>query len=608
MFHKVFHEPFSYEKIPLETAIRKEKDRATNTWQTVKRIASYFLPNRFKLSLVIFMVIVSSLLGLYGPYLVGTAIDEFIVAKKTSGLATLVVALFFVYLFHSLAIFLQNYWMVGISQQIVYTLRKQLFEHFHQLPISFYDTRQQGELMSRVTNDIDNINNTLNESVIQVLASIITIIGTIIVMLWLSPLLTLITLTTIPLLVIAMRWITRRTGPLFKIQQKDLGELNGFIEEIISGQQIVKTFAQEERVKKEFAERNKALRSSGFWALTIGGFIPKVMNMLNFLSFTIIALFGGLLALKGHVTVGVIVIFSEYARQFTRPLNELSNQFNVLLSAVAGAERVFHILDEKVEQFDEGDAVELDTVNGHFQFNDVTFSYKDAPVLKNIHFEVKPGETVALVGHTGAGKSTLINLISRFYDYDAGEILLDGVPLTSIKRENLRRHMAFVLQDTFLFEGTIRENIRYGKLDATDEEVIEAAKKANAHTFISRLPNGYDTKLDESGSILSQGQKQLIAISRAMLKKPSILILDEATSNIDTVTELLIQDSLKRLMKGRTSFIIAHRLNTVTQADKIIMLENGEIIEEGSHDELLSKGGRYELLYKGAVPNDKEDV
>src|SRR5690606_9349245 len=226
----------------------------------------------------------------------------------------------------------------------------------------------------------------------------------------------------------------------------------------------------------------------------------------------------------------------------------------------------------------------------------------------NIHFEVKPGETVALVGHTGAGKSTLINLISRFYDYDAGEILLDGVPLTSIKRENLRRHMAFVLQDTFLFEGTIRENIRYGKLEAKDEEVIEAAKKANAHTFISRLPNGYDTKLDESGSILSQGQKQLIAISRAMLKNPSILILDEATSNIDTVTELLIQDSLKRLMKGRTSFIIAHRLNTVTQADKIIMLENGEIIEEGSHDELLSKGGRYELLYKGAVPNDKEDV
>lgn len=608
MLYKIFVEPFVYEKIPLQTEKHEEKTRAKNTWKTVKRIVSYFKPNRVTLFFVILMVIVSSLLGLLGPYLVGVAIDDFIVTKQTSGIMTLLISLFFVYLFHSLAIFLQNYWMVGIAQKIVYTLRKQLFEHFHQLPISFYDTRQQGELMSRVTNDIDNINNTLNESVIQVFASVITIVGTIIVMLLLSPLLTLITMTIIPILYISMRWITKRTGPLFKIQQKDLGDLNGYIEEIISGQQIVKSFAQEERVKKEFSERNNALRLSGFWALAIGGFIPKVMNSLNFISFTIIAFFGGLLALKGHITVGVIVIFSEYARQFTRPLNELSNQFNVLLSAVAGAERVFAILDEKEEQFDEDEAVEIKSTKGHFQFNDVSFSYDETPVLQNIHFEVNPGETVALVGHTGAGKTTLINLISRFYDYHDGDILLDGKPLTSIKRTSLRSHIAFVLQDTFLFETTIRENIRYGRLDATDEEVIEAAKNANAHTFISRLPDGYDTKLDEDGSILSQGQKQLIAISRAMIANPSILILDEATSNIDSVTELLIQDSLKRLMKNRTSFIIAHRLNTITQADKIILLKNGKIVEQGTHYSLLEQRGQYFQLYKGVVNQVKEEA
>lgn len=608
MLYKIFIEPFVYDKIPLQSEKEVEKKRAKNTWKTVKRISSYFKRNRVTLSLVILMVIISSLLGLLGPYLVGVAIDEFIVTKKVNGLMMLLISLFFVYVFHSLAIFLQNFWMVGIAQKIVYTIRKQLFQHFHELPISFYDTRQQGELMSRVTNDIDNINNTLNESVIQVFASVITIVGTIVVMLLLSPLLTLVTMTIIPMLFVAMRWITKRTGPLFKIQQKNLGELNGYIEEIVSGQQIVKTFAQEERVKKEFSERNKSLRSSGFWALTIGGFIPKVMNSLNFISFTIIAFFGGLLALKGHITVGVIVIFSEYARQFTRPLNELSNQFNVLLSAVAGAERVFSILDEKVEQFDETDAIQIDALKGHFQFNDVTFSYNKTPVLQNINFEVLPGETVALVGHTGAGKTTLINLISRFYDYDEGEILLDGIPLTSIKRTSLRSHIAFVLQDTFLFETTIRENIRYGRLDATDEEVVEAAKLANAHSFISRLPDGYDTTLDEAGSILSQGQKQLLTISRAMIANPSILILDEATSNIDTVTELLIQDSLKRLMKGRTSFIIAHRLNTVTQADKIILLENGEIVEQGTHQSLLKKRGKYYQLYEGVAQSNEEEL
>ncbi len=600
MRYNTLKEPFQYKKIPLDFLEKDKKNRAKNTWQTVKRLASYFKEKRIMLFLVILMVIASSLLGLLGPYLVGMAVDDFIVTKKTTGLLTLIGGLFVIYILHSLSVFLQNYWMVGIAQHIVYTLRKQLFEQFHRLPIQFYDMRQQGELMSRVTNDIDNINNTLNESIIQVFASVITIIGTIAVMLYLSPILTLITMTIIPLLFIGMRWITRRTGPLFKLQQQNLGELNGFIEEVVSGQQIVKAYAQEERVKKEFVEKNYNLQQSGFWALTIGGFIPKVMNTLNFISFTLIALFGGILAIKGHITVGVIVIFSEYARQFTRPLNELSNQFNILLSAVAGAERVFSILDEDYEAIDETKAIDIERPKGHIVFDNVSFGYDDQPVLKDIDLEVRPGETIALVGHTGAGKTTLINLISRFYDYNEGTIYLDGIPLKEIKRESLRSHMAFVLQQSFLFETTIRENIRYGRLDATDEEVIEAAKLANAHDFISRLPEGYDTTLDEASGILSEGQKQLLTISRAMIADPAILILDEATSNIDTVTELLIQDSLKRLMKGRTSFIIAHRLNTIRQADQIIMLEQGRIIERGSHEELMKQKGHYYELHQSA--------
>lgn len=605
MLFSSLRQPFSYDKLNL-TEKKKEKKRARNIWQTTRRLSTYFVGQRWKLFLVICMVVLSSFFGLLGPYLVGVAIDDFIVTKEGKGLLKLLALLLVVFIFHSLTTLLQNYWMVGIAQKIVYTLRGQLFKQFHRLPIAFFDKRQQGELMSRVTNDIDNINQTLNESIIQIIASIITLVGTVTVMFILSPILTFITLTIIPMLLIAMRWITNRTGPLFKIQQKHLGNVNGYIEEILSGQEVVKTYAQEKRVCDEFDHHNKELQLSSFWALTIGGFIPKVMNTLNFVSFTLIALFGGLLAVKGEITVGVIVIFSEYARQFTRPLNELSNQFNILLSSIAGAERVFSILDEKVEEAEE-DTIDISDPKGHFHFRNVSFSYGDEAVLKNISFEAKPGETIALVGHTGAGKTTLINLISRFYTYEQGEILLDNIPLSTIKRSSLRSHMAFVLQDTFLFEATIRENIRYGRLDATDEEVIEAAKLANAHDFIVRLKDGYDTVLTQEGSMLSQGQKQLLAISRAIIAKPKILILDEATSNIDTVTELLIQDSLKRLMKDRTSFIIAHRLNTVRQADRIILLEQGKIVEIGTHEQLINKKGHYYSLYTGTNAKERGD-
>lgn len=598
MSNQSLKRPFQYEKIPLDDISLNEQKRPTNTWQTIKRIGSYLLQNKWQLVLVIMMVIASAGLGLLGPYLIGMAIDDFIVTKQTAGLVTLIIWLIIIFIGHSTAIFLQNYWMVGIAQNTVFTLRKQLFEQFHQLPIRFYDERQQGELMSRVTNDIDNINNTLNESVIQIFSSIITIVGTLSVMLLLSPLLTAITMIIVPLLFIGMRWITKRTGPLYKVQQQDIGELNGYVEEVLSGQQIVKIYSQEKQVIRQFEDKSNQLQHSNFWTLTFSGFIPKVMNTLNFLSFTLIAFFGGLLAINGHITVGVIVIFTEYARQFTRPLNELSNQFNILLAAVAGAERVFNILDEDQEELDEQNAIELPQTKGHLEFNDVSFSYGDTPVLQHVSFTAKPGDMIAFVGHTGAGKTTIINLISRFYEYDSGKILLDNIDIKDIKRTSLRSHMAFVLQDAFLFHGTIRDNIRYGHLDATNNDIVEAAKKANAHDFIRKLPNGYDTVLDSEGSSISQGQKQLLTIARAMIANPTILILDEATSNIDTMTELTIQTALKRLMHGRTSFVIAHRLNTIQQADNIILLENGRIIESGTHDTLMKQKQQYYTLFK----------
>src|SRR5690625_3467919 len=381
-------QPFQYKKIKLDNIYNNKKSRAENTAGTMKRIGSYLLKEKGKLFLVILMVIMSSGLGLLGPYLVGMAIDEFIVEKETAGLLLLLVWLLIIYFLHSSAIFLQNFWMIGIAQNTVYTLRKQLFEHFHALPITFFDKRQQGELMSRVTNDIDNINNTLNQSIIQIFVSVITLVGTVTVMLILSPLLTVITMSFIPFMFLAMRWITNRTGPLFKVQQDDLGAMNGYVEEIVSGQPVVKVFSQEERVIREFAEKNHNLKNSGFWAMTFSGYIPKVMNMLNFINFALIAFAGGILAIKGlgGVTVGIIVILTEYARQFTRPLNELSNQFNILLSAVAGAERVFSVIDEEQEEIDEKEAIDITETKGHFVFEQVTFSYDDSLVLKNIRF------------------------------------------------------------------------------------------------------------------------------------------------------------------------------------------------------------------------------
>lgn len=400
---------------------------------------------------------------------------------------------------------------------------------------------------------------------------------------------------------IATRWITKRTGKLFKEQQAALGALNGMIEETISGQRIVKAFSQEERVKQEFREKSEQLKRTGFWALTYSGYIPKVMNLLNNMSFAIVAGIGGILAFNGYVSIGTIVIFTEYARQFTRPLNDLANQVNTVLSAIAGAERVFSIMDEDKED-DIGKVADTHQLLGEVEFRNVHFKYElaeETQTLKNVSFHVYPGQTVALVGATGAGKTTIMQLIARFYDVESGEVLFDGINVKDLKRSTLRNQMAFVLQDSFLFEASVYDNIRYGKLTATNEEIEEAAKKANAHDFIMKLPNGYNTILTADGSGISQGQKQLLSIARALVADPKILLLDEATSSIDTLTEIKIQEALEVLMKGRTSFIIAHRLNTIRHADIVLVMKEGQIVESGTQQQLLqNRNGIYANMLK----------
>lgn len=596
--------PFGYEPIikreDLKKGAKRKREEVGDWKQALLNVWRLVDEQRGLLITVLLLVFVSSGLTLIGPFLIGKTIDNFIIPMKTDGLAMQIGLLLAIYAGTSLTMYFQNFWMVGIAQNTVYKLRSGLFNHLQKLPVSFFDKRQHGELMSRMTNDIENISQTLNSSFIQVFSSILTLGGTLAVMLYLSPLLTVLTMTIVPVMFIAMRWITRRTGILFKEQQRAIGELNGMIEETISGQRIVKAFSQEERMKEEFAAKSDRLKRTGFWALTYSGFIPKVMNMLNNAAFAIVAGVGGLLALRGDgiVTIGTIVVFAEYARQFTRPLNDLANQFNTVLSAIAGAERVFSIMGEDIER----DAAEANgdiQLKGNVEFRNVSFGYApetDGYTVEDVSLSVKAGETAALLGATGAGKTTLVQLIARFYEADKGTILIDGIPIDELPRATLRSQTAFVLQDPFLFESTVRENIRYGKLDATDEEIEEAAKKANAHEFIIRLEEGYDTLLTADGSEISQGQKQLLSIARAFVADPVLLLLDEATSSIDTVTELEIQAALEKLMEGRTSFVIAHRLNTVKKADVIYVMDQGKLIESGSQSELIAEKGMYYMM------------
>lgn len=589
---KIFnYEPIiTKEQIKNTSGKKKKGERAQNWTYTLKRILDFVAEQKMLLFIVLLLVVLSSAFALIGPFIIGRLIDQFIDGSSLSQLSYWLYGLAVVYLLYSLANYFQNYWMVGIAQQTVFRIRTQLYGHFFKLPLRFFDKRKHGELMSRATNDIETISSTLNSAFIQVVSSILTLTGTVAVMLWLSPLLTLITMLIVPLMFYGMRWITKRTSLLFKQQQAAIGEMNGLIEESITGQHVVKAFTQETEMLRQFDEKNSRIRTVGFWALTYSGFIPKVMNTLNSLSFAIVALAGGLFAYYGHISIGTIIIFTEYARQFTRPLNDLANQFNTVLSALAGAERVFLIMDEKEDEID-GENVEL---LGNVRFQNVSFQYDaqaSSPTLSNVSFEVKSGQSVALIGQTGAGKTTIMQLLTGLYEKTDGKIVFDDMEIEEISKASLRSQMAFVLQDPFLFEMSIKENIRYGKLDATDEEIYEAAKKANAHTFIDKLPEKYDTILSADGSQISQGQKQLLSIARAFVADPKILLLDEATSSIDTVTELHIQEALEKLMEDRTSFIIAHRLNTIRKVDYVIVLNQGKIIEQGKRQELIENQG-----------------
>lgn len=575
--------------------------KSSNWKYAIGRIWSLMEGDRLKLTVVIVSVIISSLLGLVGPYMIGQMIDNKILKKNFEGIENDLLILLFIFIGLSLFSYVAAIIMVTIAQETVYKLRMLLFSRLQKLPIPFFDKRQHGELMSRMTNDIDTISQVLNSSFIQFTSSVITIIGTIIVMLLLSPLLTLLTMMIIPLMLIAMRWITNRTSILYKRRQRAVGEMNGFIEEIISGQEVVKLFTREARVTEGFTEKNAKVRDISYWSVSYSGLIPKVMNFFNNLSFAIVAGIGGVLALNGNgITVGTIVIFAEYARQFTRPLNDLANQFNTVLSALSGAERVFEIIDTEPEVDIDNSNRNL-TIQGEISFEHVIFKYNEEqlkPTINDVTIDLNQGESLALVGATGAGKTTLMQLLARFYEINSGKITIDGIDIKDIPKQTLRNQMAYVLQDPFIFDGTIRENIKYKNQHISDEVMIQAAKDANAYDFIMSLEHGFDTKISFESTHLSQGEKQLINIARALISDPKILLLDEATSNIDTVTEMKLQQAIERLMKNRTSIIIAHRLNTVKIADKIVVLEKGKIIEQGYQNDLVMQDGMYAKMLK----------
>jgi len=492
----------------------------------------------------------------------------------------------------------QGYIMASVAQQALRVLRRDLFSHLQTLSLRYFDEHPHGDIMSRLTNDIDAINRVLTQGITQLVTSVLTVTGILVMMLVLNPWLTLACLTVIPLMFVVTMTIAHRARDRFRRLQAQLGELNAQMEETVSGARVIQAYGQEEAATASFAKANRAVRDTGIWAQTLSMSVMPLMHVLSNADLAVIAGVGAWLTLRGLATVGTIAAFIAYARRFVMPLRQLSELYNSLQSALAGAERVFQTIDEVPDLQDAPDAVDLGAIEGDVVFEDVTFAYtSDVPVLSHVSLHARPGETVALVGPTGAGKTTMVNLLSRFYDIHSGSIRVDGHDVRTVRKDSLRRQLGVVLQDNFLFSDTVMENIRYGRLDATDEEVIQAAVLANADQFIRRLPDGYHTALSERGSNISQGQRQLLAIARAALADPRILILDEATSSVDTRTELQIQEALLKLMEGRTSFVIAHRLSTIRNADQVLVIDNGEIIERGTHASLLAARGFYHHLY-----------
>lgn len=574
---------------------------------TIRRVWSYLGRQRMGLLIVCVTTILGAGFQLLSPYLIGKAIDDYILPKDGEGLLRIGLVLLGVYVLGSLTSWIQGYMMADVSQRTVSEMREDLFARFQRLPVRYFDKTPNGELMSRTTNDMENVSNTLGSSVTQILNSVITIVGAFVLMLTLNVSLTGVALLTIPLVLWTTRQLANRSKLLFREQQESLGRLNGYVEETVTGQKVMKLYRREGDSSRRFVEMNERYKNAGIKAQNLAGLMGPFSNVFNHLNFILLAAVGGWMALNQWTSIGIIVSFLNYSRQFSMPLNQLANQYNMIQSGIAGAERVFEIIDMPSEYDGDAGGARLvgGEVKGHVEFKGVTFGYtSERPTIRNLTFTARPGETIALVGPTGAGKTTIVNLLTRFYETDSGEILVDGVQIRHIPKDDLRSQLGIVLQDAYVFSDTIRENIRYGRLDATDAEVEAAARIANADSFIRSMPRGYETMLTSEGGNLSHGQRQLITIARAVLADPAVLVLDEATSSVDTRTEMFIQEGMNKLMKGRTCFVIAHRLMTIRGADLILVIRDGEIAERGNHEELLERKGIYYELYTKQFQQD----
>lgn len=591
---------------PMKGMVPGEKPK--NLKGTIKKLLKYMSKYKIQLFFVIIFAIGGTIFNIIGPKILGKATTEIfngLVSKVSGGdgmdfgkIGQILIVTLSLYLVSALCSFVQGFLMTGISQKMTYRLRKEISQKINRMPMNYFDTKTHGEVLSRVTNDIDTLGQSLNQSMTQMITSVATIIGVLVMMLSISPLMTVVALLILPLSIGFISVIMKRSQKYFRGQQKYLGEVNGQVEEVYGGHNIVKVFNKEKDVIEEFEETNNKLYDSAWKSQFISGMMMPIMQFVGNLGYVVVVILGGYLAAKKVIEVGDIQSFTQYVRNFTQPIQQVAQVANLLQSTAAASERVFEFLEEEEEDQTVPDPVSVEGLQGNVEFDHVHFGYnEDRTIINDFSARVKEGQKIAIVGPTGAGKTTMIKLLMRFYDVNEGAILVDGHNIKDFNRSELRQMFGMVLQDTWLFHGSIKDNIRYGKLDATDEEVIEAAKAARAHRFVQTLPGGYDMELNEEASNVSQGQKQLLTIARAILADPKILILDEATSSVDTRTEIQIQKAMDTLMRGRTSFVIAHRLSTIRDADMILVMRDGDIVEQGNHEELITKGGFYADLY-----------